>query len=225
MDRVAQQQWLLGEDQQRRLDLYQFYTPAHVAERMWEWSRRPGLPHERVCEPSAGRGSLVLPMYGRSAPKDIVAYDVDPLNVRRLELIALPLRPPSSSEPTLEVRARDFTEDLDPGRFDLFLMNPPYEDDQDIDHLDHAMDHAPSVIALVRSVLVHGQGRWNKFWRHADIRRRANLVERPQFSVPTDGRVPTGAKSDFVVLDIERRHRARRQGEASTQTEEWWSWS
>lgn len=242
-----QQQWLLAEDQQRRLDLSQFYTPSHLAERMWEWASRPGRPHERVCEPSAGRGSLILPMYGRNCPSELVAYDVDPLNVKRLNMIAtvtdasrtqaeatvnaaegwagesIPMRRPA--HPKLEVRARDFCADLDPGRFDLVVMNPPYENNQDVEHIDHALNHAPLAIVLVRSAIVHGQGRFRNFWRHVDIRRRANLVERPEFSVPVDGKVPPGAKSDFVVLDLERRQRARRQGEVSTQSEEWWSWA
>lgn len=224
MTEAPQQQWLLDEDQERRLDLSQFYTPAHVADRMWEWSRRPGMPHERVLEPSAGRGSLLRPMYWSSQPKEQVAYDVDPMNVERLRLLARCVQA-SERRPVLEVRQRDFTADLDPGRFDLVVMNPPYESDQDIAHLDHALDHSHMVVALVRTTIVHGQTRFRKFWRHADILRRANLVERPEFSIPVNGKKPPGAMSDFVCLDIRRRRHARRQGEVTTQSEEWWSWA
>ena len=207
------QPWLFGKDEQRRLDLSQFYTPEPTSERMWDWVSRPSLPHRIVCEPSAGTGSLIKPMLKRHIPDQLVAYDVDPRNVEVLRELLTP-----SAVPAIDVRARDFTADPDPGPFDLIEMNSPYENDQDIEHLDHALNCARQVVGLTRSAIVHCQGRWKKFWKHADIRRRANLIERPEFLGPG----AKGAKSDFIVIDVTRRLHSRKQGEVTTLCEEWW---
>ena len=215
------QGWLLGEDEERRLDLSQFYTPAHIAERMWGWCSSAMMPHRDVCEPSAGRGSLIRPMLVQNQPRSITAYDVDPRNVRDLKR----LMEAAPSHVSATVHARDFLADPNPGPFDLIPMNPPYEDDQDIAHLDHAMDHSRMTVALVRSVIVHGDLRWRKFWRHVDIRRCANLISRPEFATginPQTCKPFPGPKADFVVLDLSRRNTARKQGYVSTMNVEWW---
>lgn len=201
------------EAEERRRDLSQFYTPPWLAERVWRWMWRPSTCPLRVLEPSAGRGALIKPLFTLGiAVEHISAYDVDPGNVVALEQLAAETRAP------MTVRARDFMADVDllGERFDLSCMNPPFESNQDVQFIERVCQVCTSVAAVCQARIVHSAGR-AEFWRWHDIRREAVLIERPQFGGDFS------PATDFVVLDIVRRARARLQGEACALKREWWS--
>jgi len=209
----ATQPFLTGfEGEERRRDLSQFYTPPHVAARMWRWACPPSSRRLTVLEPAAGRGALILPMLTdttRPKPVRIVAYEVDPGNVEALLALA-------KEHPEIEVRARDFRADDDPGRFDLCQQNPPYEDSQDFDFILRSLRVSRQTVALVRSAIEHGQNRWNEFTRHVEQRRKVNFIERPSFGGEDS------PKTDFKILDLCPRRRPLMRGEPTTVNQEWW---
>lgn len=165
---MSDQPWLFGAEEQRRLDLSQWYTPPDLAALIWQFA--DGGRARSILEPSAGRGSLILP----SGPATITkwtAYDVDPNNVGFL----------TTAFPELDVRALDWIDAPDPGRFDLCITNPPYEGDQDYAHVLKAIRHCDRVVALLRSSFEHGGTRWEEFWRWVTCPRKVTLATRPRF--------------------------------------------
>ena len=196
------------EGAELRRDLSQFYTPRPLADRLAGWFPRA----QRVLEPAAGRGALIAPMLERSEPPGrVVAYDVDPHNCEALRALG-----------PVEVRERDFLADDDPGRFDLGLMNPPYEstdtcpNGQDVAFALRALQVCHKVGGLFQASMEHSIGRFESFWKWVDIRRRAVISSRWKFG---------GAhspKTNFVALELRLRTVARKQGEPTTLNQEWW---
>ncbi len=203
------------EAEQRRRDLSQFFTPPWLAERAWRWVLRPAARPLRILEPSAGNGALIRPLrtLGVSV-HSLVVYEIDPVHVGTLATLVA-----SQGLPAV-IHAESFLADPAPGRFDACVMNPPYEDDQDTAFLEHALKCCPRVVGILRAGILFGQAR-HDFWRWHDIRRQANCSARPDFG-GADAENSKGAKGDYVVLELERRRHARKQGEASTVNVEWW---
>lgn len=99
-----------------------FPTPAKIAERMANIAGiRKGM---RVLEPSGGKGDLADAARARGAIVDVIE-----LQYSLRELLALK---------GFNVVAHDFLsfEAADP--YDVIMMNPPFENGQDIEHLRHA---------------------------------------------------------------------------------------
>lgn len=163
------------ESEQRRRDLSQFYTPAPLAARCWAWMQAELDPHRaRVLEPSAGRGALINPL--RAFPPEwiaqVVAYDVDPGNVEHLATLGASMPFP------VTVRARDFmADDMLGERFDAAVMNPPFENGQDVAFIARACGVCTRVVAICQARIVHSAGRAG-FWRWHDPLREATLIER-----------------------------------------------
>lgn len=199
------------EGEQRRRDLSQFYTPPELAERVWRWMRPAYSPAPlRVLEPSAGRGALISPLFTLSIPvAKLVAYEVDPVNVDALNTLLAP------TGLDFEVRFADFTADAAPGSFDLAVINTPYEDGQDVDFAERCCRVCTWVGGIFPAGILYSDAR-AAFWRWHDIRRAAYLSKRPHFGGEYS------AQTDFCVLDLARRTTARKQGEASTTSTEWW---
>lgn len=204
------------DDAAKRKALSQWYTGPELAARLWDWCHVLGRKHVpfRVLEPSAGMGALVCPMLSSpQRPDSVVMYEVDP--ARSTCLLDLCLDADRHGV-DVSLRPRDFLSDSDPGAFDLCVMNPPYENDQDAQFIEHALGCSRAVVGIFRSAFVHGSGRWNRLWRFTDIRRLAWMSSRPDFGGDQS------AKADFVAMHLTRRTEARKQGEAFTFNGEWW---
>lgn len=199
------------ESERRDPERSQWYTPPAVASRLWAWCSVPSRPGVSVLEPSAGDGALVRPILAdlRSVTR-VVMYEVDPVRVAQLRALSSPLC-------ALEVRPWSFPDDDSPGSFELAVLNPPYERDQDVDFILHATRHARETVGLYRSAMVHGTGRYNRLWRWVDIRRVAWLSGRPRFGGDFS------PLTDFVALQLVQRKHARKQGEPNTCNVEWWA--
>jgi len=166
----------------------QWLTPSDLAARMVEWAGvRPGM---RVLEPSAGDGSIVAPLLAAGA--DVVAVEAD--KTLTWKLVDMKTRS------DFELRHFDFLQLSDLGAFDLAVMNPPYENGQDLEHVLHALEFAPRVVALLRLVFLAGQERGRGLWSKHTLRRLAVLSSRPRFRGDGDD----DPKSDFALFDIER---------------------
>jgi hypothetical protein len=102
-----------------------FPTPKELADRV---AKEAGIkPNMRVLEPSAGKGSL--------ADAALPYLDGDKSNITTIE-------PVSPLQNILKVKGYNVSDDRDfmehKGEYDRILMNPPFENMQDVDHVKHA---------------------------------------------------------------------------------------
>lgn len=205
------------DDGKRDLSKSQWYTPEWLAERIWSWVLER---HElsscklRVLEPSAGRGALVRAALRSGMCERIHAIELDPRNVAILATMR-------DERGVLSTEHRDF---LQPtrgvvSRYDVVLMNPPYESGKDVDFILHAFHWAPHVVGVFRSALVHGGDRYDRLWRHVDVLRGKWLRHRPSFG---KGETGDSALSDFVVLELVLRQTPREANEDMQLTMGWW---
>ncbi|WP_027184822.1 PLxRFG domain-containing protein [Desulfovibrio inopinatus] len=107
----------------RKIDGY-FPTPSHIAEDMVD--RLDVQPGMTVLEPSAGKGNL-LDALAQSHP-DVEVEAIEPVQDLRTIL----------ESKGHKVAGRDFMEHE--GQYDRILMNPPFENGQDMDHVRRAYD-------------------------------------------------------------------------------------
>ena len=103
-----------------------FPTPPALARRMVEAARITEDDH--VLEPSAGTGNIVRAILETGA--SVHAIESDPKLARMLGA--------TFTERTL-VECKDFLTLDAPGRFDVILMNPPFSEKRDVEHVAHAL--------------------------------------------------------------------------------------
>ena len=140
--------------EKRRPELSQWFTPSSVAERLWEFACRDGYPGS-VIEPAAGRGALIRPLLEQDARARVVAYEIDPVHADEMWL---------EFGDRVEVRCQDFLAHDVPKNFDLCLMNPPYENNQDVAFILKGLDVADRVAGVFRADVFHSQGRCERLW-------------------------------------------------------------
>lgn len=183
---------LFGEPE-RQSALSQFFTPMWVARRAARWLPRDGY----VLEPSAGRGNLIQAAVEVGIPPDrVMACEID-------DRWATVLR---ERWPELDVYVGDFmsapvASAISPRVLTAF-MNPPYEQDADVDHVVRAVERCRGAIAIVKSDFEFSQTRDSKLWRWARPVRRAILVDRPQFGETDKNTASDGPARNYVVLQI-----------------------
>lgn len=163
-----------------------FATPPELANRMAQLlDVRPG---EKVLEPSAGSGALIdaLPAEVRG---QVDAYEVS----SQLRDIL--------TEKGVNLAGRDFTEAPAGADYDKIIMNPPFENGQDIDHVRAAYDRLKPG---GRMVAIMGEGAFFRSDRKAtDFRawldEQGGTSEKlPEGSFKSSG---TGTATRLVVID------------------------
>lgn len=193
-------------DAQVNRERSQFYTPQWLADRVAKWACVNETPRY-VLEPAAGRGALVAAIK-RAVPRVFVhAWDIDRANCDALDLMI--------DRAYGDVFYGNFLTLASDGTYDLCITNPPYEDNQDVRFIEHALDCSQRVVGIFQSRILHSKGR-AAFWRHHDITRLAVLSERPRFGGDQSG------KTDFIVAEIVRRASARLQDELTPMHMQWW---
>ncbi len=182
----------------------QWYLDPILAARIVEWALRrfPSKQRLRVLEPSAGRGALAMPL--REHGHLVACVDIDPRNAEYLARLGF------------EVHAADFLK-LSPdgwGPFDLVVMNPPFEDGQAEQHIQHALKFAPSIVAHAPLTTLSGVDRARGLWSESALQEQVNHARRPKYS----GR-KRGGETDMATFGIA-------QGNASplmaSVKMEWW---
>lgn len=163
-------------------DLCQWLTPDSVAQDFFAWA---GVSDDDlVLEPAAGEGALVPNRPG------VIAFELDPALVSELRYW----------RPDALVVAGDFLSAA-PQQVDLGLLNPPYADDGEALFIRQALAWAPRVCALVRTLALHGKGRFRKCWKYVRPARISILTYRPHFLGP--GGVPTKftPEADYMAVE------------------------
>ncbi|WP_395398674.1 DUF3560 domain-containing protein (plasmid) [Pseudoduganella sp. UC29_106] len=110
-----------------------FPTPDDLADRVAELAEV--ADGARVLEPSAGTGSLIRAMLRTGVDMKICAVEINAGLVKSLESV---LTASTLTEgQSVEVLQRDFMDCKDES-FDVIVMNPPFVNAQDIQHIRHA---------------------------------------------------------------------------------------
>lgn len=193
--------------------LSQWFTPAALARQIVEWALAPRSTYQTVIEPSAGIGNLALAIRTASRPVAIgspMCIDIDPENCVRLRahgFVAL-------CADFLELQPEGFDDEdaCELQRFDLAIMNPPFECGQTERHIMHALKFADRVVCHCPLTTLAGKARRESMWSNVQLHRLAICSSRPKYGAE-------GGKTDMCTIDVTLLdHRGRRD---ATDVE-WW---
>lgn len=172
---------------------YQFFeTPQRLAERMVFMARV--RPEMTVLEPSAGKGAIVRELVKTRA--QVCCIEVNPACHDELVRSALGTRG--------GVLIRDFMmSDTIPGwvDFDRVVMNPPFANGQDVDHVMKAWQHLKPggrMVAIMSGGVTFRQDSRTRNFR--DWMERVPFVESLEV-LPSGTFDDTGVESMLVVMD------------------------
>ena len=163
-----------------------FPTPPPVQRRVMQLADvRPG---QRVLEPSAGTGHLADAV--RAAGGNVTALEMQPALRKILEL-------KGHTVAGNDALAHD-------GTYDRIVMNPPFEQGADMQHIQHAFEHNLKPGGRLVAILSEGpffrSDRKAQAFRDFLAEHGAHDEKLPAGSF-TQGDVPTGVNTRIVVLD------------------------
>lgn len=142
----------------RRLNQFHFHpTPQCVFDYMAKFTPLEYLGASegevRVLEPSCGEGGLIqmLLAFGKAEGRNFLVegYDIDPLNVMFCQ------------EAGLNVQQADFLTIEPVAKYDLIIMNPPFNRDEFIKHIQHAQKFLNLNGLLISVVPTHWISHWH----------------------------------------------------------------
>lgn len=196
---VADVEAARAEARSRAITLSQWHTPAWLARRMVAWAGDIG---GRWLDPACGHGALMLAaLEARGAPF-VFGVDVDPESTD-VAWAACAAGTTSRFSLTTSDGLAHMRESI---RYDLVIMNPPYERGLDVAFVEGAMECSDRVIALVRLAFLAGQDRYSRIWSRVQSgewsARIALLPRRPSFALA--GESSGTPLSDFAALKLER---------------------
>lgn len=204
--------------------LSQWFTPPALAARMAGWCLPVLGAGMRILEPSAGRGALIEGIRARvrldrkwrgstcASIAHITAHELDPRHVAYLRGL---------DDTRVDVVEGDYLAAPAPvERYDLAVMNPPYESGNDGRFLEKAMNESDRVIALVRLVALAGQERYRRVWSRVGEGREWVMPGLAILSARPDFGGADGAKADFAVVKLRRAELGETY--AARTAVEWW---
>lgn len=177
--------------EERARELSQFFTNGELASQIASWAAV--TPRMRVLEPSCGDGALLQAIAGITPLA--IGFEIDRKIAEHTDI-----RTPHGE--SIPIFWCDFmeVEPEDHFPFHLVVMNPPYEHGADLEHVLHALQFAPRVVALLRLNFLAGMKRHRQLWQNHTLNRLAVFGRRPEFRSPFGH----GAKSDYAVFEIVR---------------------
>lgn len=135
-----------------------FPTPPELAARLVEEAQI--LSRDRVLEPSAGTGNLIKAIRDSVPEAQIVAIEI------RDELAELLFNRYSK---TVSVISKDFLQcNGSIGKFDRVVMNPPFADGQDVEHVEHALgmlNEGGRLVAVMANGVMHRSDKRTRAFR------------------------------------------------------------
>lgn len=165
-----------------------FITPPTLAARMVEAADiQPGM---RILEPSAGTGNILAAIPGDTC-RIAVELNQTLANATRLHQLA-------------SVHCADFLQcNGELGQFDRILMNPPFADGQDVDHVSHALGMLKPggrLVAIMSAGVTFRQDRRTAAFRALVESRGGTVDALPAGSFKVSG---TEVSTVLVVIDAE----------------------
>lgn len=185
--------------------LSQWFTPMWLARRLASW-----LPSvAKILEPACGTGNLIAPLWEGGYGGNLLTG---------IELSAEhACYATNRFKGQVQIIRGDFLAMELPQRFDLVLMNPPFEGNAHMRFVARALEYAPVVIGIFPASFEFGAERDRELWAtKAVVSNRARLPERVDYG---------GDQSpsfDSVALRITRRSKPREPGERLAVYEEVW---
>jgi hypothetical protein len=168
----------------RARKLSQYYTPDPLAERIASFALRCCPNARTVLEPSAGRGAIVRALLALQPQLQITCVDLDVDNAQHL----------LSTFPNVLVAHADFLK-FKPARFDLVVMNPPFEDGAVAEHVLHSLEIADAVVCHCPITTLSGQDRRSTLWSLSEPRALAVSSTRPRY-------IAGGGKTDMCTVFV-----------------------
>lgn len=169
----------------RTRKLSQYYTPAPLAEQLASFALRCCPNARSVLEPSAGRGALVSALLARDPTLQVTCVDLDVANAQHL----------LSEFPNVLVASGDFLKFKPVQRFDLVVMNPPFENGAVAEHMLHALELSESVVCHCPLTTLSGQDRRATLWSLCEPRAIAVCSARPRY-------IAGGGKTDMCTIYV-----------------------
>lgn len=174
--------------------LSQWYLDPALATRIADWALEPLATRACVLEPSAGRGALAYAIRAASRTVAIgspVCVEMDPVNAMHLLTVG-----------GFDTWTGDFLayDGEGCGRFDMAIMNPPFEDGQTEAHILHALDLCDRVVCHCPLTTLAGKDRREGLWSIAYLKRLVIHATRPKYSGSK-----TGGMTDMCTIDVVRR--------------------
>lgn len=132
-DTILEVQGIMAGDLDNVVDekkTFQFFeTPHGIVKRMIvEAGLDTGM---QVLEPSAGKGAIISVLANHC--EDITAYEINPKMLPDLQKVA-----EKWPDHAWLIEKQDFLTVKPEAKFDVVLMNPPFTQMQDVDHVEHA---------------------------------------------------------------------------------------
>lgn len=155
--------------------LSQWYMEPELARRIAEWATILLPRDSRVLEPSCGEGSLVAALTEIERIGFIVGVEIDK------EKAAF-ARKRFEAETNVGIDCADFMLWEPHYKFDLALMNPPFEGGQTEDHLLRALGFAERVVCHCPLTTLEGVNRKKRLWSKVSMRGMIIHSQRPRYS-------------------------------------------
>lgn len=178
------------EGEQRSAALSQWYTPPELAVRIVEWalavypSPMWASANIQALEPSAGRGALAIPL--RQRVRTVGCIELDKDNATYLASLGFGV---------LHTDFLKFGPYSTGPRYDIAVMNPPFEGGQTERHVLHALGFARRVVCHCPLTTLSGQARYTSLWERVNLHRLAICSTRPKYG---EG----GGKTDMCTIDV-----------------------
>lgn len=200
------------ENERRKPELSQWFTPPELAAQIVEWALQPGaLPAPnvlRALEPSCGHGALIQALEARGC--DVFGFDIDPANVTHCN------KKYRGAFVVADFLSRFPVQGISK-EYDLVVMNPPFEKGAAEAHILHALNFAPRVVAHVPLTTLEGRKRREGLWSEAYLKRLAICSSRPKYGA-------TGGATAMCTIDVVRRPEGKPTGRVAVSGAEieWW---
>lgn len=165
--------------------LFQFFeTPANLAKVLVDLAG--DLKGKTVCEPSAGRGGIINHIDFPAVGACLTCIEIQEENVAHLESLGY--------APVINL---DFLEHDQ--TYDVFIANPPFSKQQDIDHVNHMIDHANEKVISVMSKSVL----WRDNAKAVDFRERVAALGGEFINVDSGTFKESGTMVETVIVVID----------------------
>lgn len=166
--------------------LFQFFeTPPKIAKLLVELADI--TPDQSVCEPSAGRGAILKHLEWKNFSPAITAVEIQPENVEFLN--------ENGQHVVVEMDFLDY--DI---KHDVFVANPPFTKQQDIDHVNHMLDltnEGGTVVSVMSASVL-----WRDNKKAVEFRQRVNDLGGEFIVLPDESFKESGTLVKTVVVRV-----------------------